>query len=810
MAQECLSTAENRQTVRYGEVRNVQYIYNSTRRSTGITALSYEAAVQYKADVEAGKTVKHPYIYTSTAGETFVIGSKFHANNITSYWESRFQAPKNDLVDMELDAIMLGPDVAIVTAPGEPFDYYYNEDGSNAWKNLVDETYGTPFVLGYCNGAQGYIPNSKAYDYNQGSTKWQEGSYESRITPYEKGSGEHMIELFGIMLEGLKNGTDSNRTHYCQHCKTEVTWKAYNGAKQLYTGHYYLLEDTMAPQIKIAPGETVCFDLNGKTVKGATRAFYTESNGKSTLNLMDTSLEQTGAALGRGGPIGAAAGFGGGGMLLDKGNTLNFYSGKLGTYESPYYSIRRGGVLRSNGTVNMYGGTILGSTASSFTGDYVTGNTSMKQVTADASAGTVSNAGIFRMYGGRIEAGKLEQITGVATTLPNGRYAYSETRTPVEEKAYCIHTTGKFIISGSAVADDLCVEGAAGDLFVVDNKTVPFTGYVQLSFYEELSGLNCKVGTTTDSTPLIDGTVTLTNGMGITQSGTTLTTALGEVYMTDSLGSGYYSSLIGAYNAYLKRNAADGVISLLTDSKDDITVTKDVCIDLNGYYITGNVTVADGATLYGKDSQTDDFTVDDEYAYGQMTHVKTQGTGTVTGQPGYLKIREKSGISFHKVELNIDTMSLRPGSVGVYYSAPFKGDEVVAENVRTFGISLSVENAGATQALTPGTYTTYTDFQPGETGNQTASTMVSNIMKTANSAAVNSANAETVIYGCAYLQTDDEVVFGTPVAMSLRQQMEAVDDIWRSLTEKQRDMVLSIRFRYSSVVENWDVPNILS
>ena len=222
------------------------------------------------------------------------------------------------------------------------------------------------------------------------------------------------------------------------------------------------------------------------------------------------------------------------------------------------------------------------------------------------------------------------------------------------------------------------------------------------------------------------------------------------------------------------------------------------------------MTVADGATLYGKDSQTDDFTVDDEYAYGQMTHVKTQGTGTVTGQPGYLKIREKSGISFHKVELNIDTMSLRPGSVGVYYSAPFKGDEVVAENVRTFGISLSVENAGATQALTPGTYTTYTDFQPGETGNRTASTMVSNIMKTANSAAVNSANAETVIYGCSYLQTDDEVVFGTPVAMSLRQQMEAVDDIWRSLTEKQRDMVLSIRFRYSSVVENWDVPNILS
>ena len=88
--------------------------------------------------------------------------------------------------------------------------------------------------------------------------------------------------------------------------------------------------------------------------------------------------------------------------------------------------------------------------------------------------------------------------------------------------------------------------------------------------------------------------------------------------------------------------------------------------------------------------------------------------------------------------------------------------------------------------------------------------MVSGIMKTGNSAAVNAANAETMIYGCAYLQTDDGFVFGDPVAMSLRQQVEGVDKIWRTLTDRQRDFVLAIRFRYSSVVEKWKVPNILS
>lgn len=805
MAQECLSTAENCQSVRYGEVRSIQYVYNSVRRSTGITALAYEAAVEYQAT-----SPSNPFRYTNAAGETFVIGSKFHANNIISYWETRFQAPKNDLVDMELDAIMIGPDVAMVTAPGEPFDYYYNEDGSNAWHNLIDDTYGTPFVLGYCNGAKGYIPNSKAYDYNLGSTKWQIGSYESRITPYEKGTGEHMVELFGIMLEGLKNGTSTDREGYCQHCGSNVTWNAYNGANLLYTGHYYLLEDTMAPQIKIAPGETVCFDLNGKTVKGATRAFYTSSGGNSVLNLMDTSPGQTGAALGRGSAIGAASGFGGGGIIIDKGNTLNFYSGNLGIYESDYHSVHRGGVVRCSGTINMYGGTVLGGVVSSFTGDYVSNNTTSKPVTKVATGATVNNTGTINMYGGRIMAGRMESIVGVATTLANERYAYSETRTPLEDNSYCVYSTGKFIVTGTAVVDDLCVDDTKGTVFVVDNKTAPFTGYVQLSFFEEPSGANAKVGTTTDNAALIAGTVTLRNGMSITQSGTNLITAQGEIYLKDSLGESYYSTLSGAYAAYQKRNATGGVIQLLTDSGDDLTITKDVCIDLNGFYVTGDIVVADGVTLYGKDSRTDDYTVDDEYAYGQMTHIACEGTGTVTGENGYLRITEKSSISFHKVDLEINTMSLRPGSVGLYYNSPFKGDEIVAEHIKSFGICLSVENASAAQAMTPGTYSIYTDFVPGAAGNQSASTMVSGIMKTGNTAAVNAANAATVIYGCAYLQTNDGFVFGTPVAMSLQQQVEAVDDIWKTLTEKQKDYVLSLRFQYSSVMESWDIPNILS
>ena len=806
MAQECLNTSANRQTVRYGEIRSVQYVYNSVRRSTGITAIAYEAAVQYQKEAET-KTMSHPWKYTNSSGEYFIIGSRFHAANIVSYWESRFQAPKNDLVDLELNAILLGPDAAFVTVPAEPFDYYYNEDGSNAWLNLVSDTYGTPFVLGYCDGAKGYVPNSRAYDYNLGSTKWMRGSYESSITPYAQGTGEHMIELFGMMLEGLVKGDSNERSAYCQHCKTQATWKAYNGIDTLTTGHYYLIEDTLAPQIKIGLGETVCFDLNGKTVKGATRAFFTSTNGGATLNLMDSSSGQTGQALGCGGTIGGASGFGGAAILVDKGNTLNFYSGSLGRYEKPYFMTQRGGTIRNNGTINMYGGMVLGGLSANFTGDYVTGNTSSKQVTKEGSGATVSNSGTFNMYGGRIEMGQHLQVTGVASVLPNGSYVYNETRTVLDSKLSCVHSTGKFRIGGTAVVDALCVEDTKGTLLVVDNQAMPFTGSVHVTFYGPVDEVT-KIGTTTSEEKLIEGTVTVENGLGFVQSGTNLNfgTAGTGVYMTSSLGSGYYSSLQSAYEAYVMRNGTDGQILLLTDTADAVTVTKSVCIDLNGFWATGEIRVTEGAVLYGKDSRTDDYTVDDEYGYGAMTQV----SGNVAGQDGYLKITEGNQISFHKVDLTIDTMSLRPGSIGLYYRAPFRGDEIVADRVVSFGICLSVESTSAAQSLTPGTYTTYTSFTPGADGNTTASTMVSGIMKTGNSASVNAANAGTKIYGCAYLQTDEEILFGDAVGMSLQEQVEAVDKQWRSLTERQKDFVLAMRFRYSSVMENWKIPNILS
>ncbi|MBR4863948.1 MAG: hypothetical protein IKU07_05170 [Oscillospiraceae bacterium] len=805
MAQECLNTSKNRQSVAYGSISTSQYVFNSVRKATGYSSLSYEAGLAYKA-AAAIKTQSHPWVYTSpTTGETFVIGSKFHASNIisSSYWDRRLQQPKGDLVDMELNVFMIGPELAFVTVPGEPFDYYYNEDGSNAWDNLLDDTYGRPFVLGYCNGAKGYVPNSKAYDYNLGSTKWQRGSYESSITPFEKGTGEKMIAVFDAMLDRAENGDNGIYQGACAHCEGTVTWVPYNGKADLTTGHYYLTDDTMAPQMKVAEKATVCFDLNGHTVKGATRAFYTTSGFNSVLNIMDLSPEGNGAALGCGGELGAFSGFGGCAVLIDKSNTLNFYSGQLGMYGKDYCIALRGGVLRNNGTVNMYGGTILGGKVGTPTGVYVNTSNAVKEATGTGLGASVHSSGTFRMYGGEILEGTLLEIHGTSTVKYDTINVYSETCTPIEGIGSCVYTEGKFYVSGNARIADLTVANDKGTLFILDNQTAPFEGSLHLSLPSALGG-SLKVGTATADAPLGNGILTLEDGIGIYRSGLELFADV-KLLLENGTDTSYFGSLEAALAAY-----EGGVLRLLADSNESVTLTKPVNLDLNGCDLVGEITLAKDGALFGADSQTDDFTVEDGIGYGRIVNLNNRG-GTVSGYNNtYLKVTGEEGISFHKVDLRITSMALRPGTVGLYYRSAFKGDEIVAANVRSFGISMGLENASSALAMTPGTYSAYTTFLPGDTGNQAASTLVNNIMRTGNTTEQNRQNANTVIYGCAYLQTDEGFLFGTPVGQTLRSQMEAVDTVWRSLTDRQRDWVLNIRYRYKDVLEEWKIPNILS
>ena len=115
-------------------------------------------------------------------------------------------------------------------------------------------------------------------------------------------------------------------------------------------------------------------------------------------------------------------------------------------------------------------------------------------------------------------------------------------------------------------------------------------------------------------------------------------------------------------------------------ARDVQTLTLDATVlDLNGFDITGNITV-DG-TLTVKDSATDDYDVSDG-VYGQITG---NVTGTLVAAEGYVAAAD----GFHKFDQYISHVNLRPGSAGIYYTATFLGDQVLMDEVQT-GVAVSL------------------------------------------------------------------------------------------------------------------------
>ncbi len=815
MAKNGLTTSGGRSTVEAGEIRTLRYYKNVVRNATGVSALAYEAAKYYQENIKEGT-----YVYTSPdTGEKYVIGSKFHASSLTSKWNVGLQTPADSNYAMEINTVCIGEDLAFVTGSGELFDYYYKENGvftpeNNAWRDLVNgDTYGTPFVLELCNGMNGYVPNYYAYDYNLGSTKWARGSYEAHTTGYSQGTGEDMIKIMRVMLDALADGTDANRTAPCQHCGVTVQWRPYDGKTALENnGHYYLLADNYTPQIHVKNNITVCFDMNGHTLSGETRVFYTVSGDSSTLNLMDSSPNQTGSVRGCAGATGAGGGFGGGAILVDKGNTLNLYSGNLEFYQKGINTVSSGGVVyvASGATMNMYGGTIHGGCAYSFAGEYLSNG--VKSAQRSAVGGTMYLAGTLNMYGGTIENGTLKQVTGYITQdrYDNDLYNYT-----VEDKVGngpCIYSAkGKVNVAGDAKVADIYFNAAPSGYFTVDGT---FTGKVNMSYNSELS--SDRVAKCTENTEILPGSLTYSFGDVETVVGDNyITIVAGAITKGVESGVHYYTTLADALRDY--RDSKTTYIRLRNHVGENVTVEKDTNLDLYGYSLDGDITVAKGATLYCMDYYTDDYNVSDDN-YGRLTGVITgnvEGVAPMTVSPlksgyraGYMKVNEKDGVSFHRVELQISKMSLRPDCAGVYYQSPFKGDQVVAKKVKSFGICLSVESADGAKTMLPGTYTAYTGFASGSNGNAKASTLVANVLKTQNGLAQNIANSQMQIYACAYLQTEDGFVFGIPVARSLRQQITDIDGVWDKLTDTQKAAVNKLYNTYKDLMQLWALSKI--
>jgi len=252
--------------------------------------------------------------------------------------------------------------------------------------------------------------------------------------------------------------------------------------------------------------------------------------------------------------------------------------------------------------------------------------------------------------------------------------------------------------------------------------------------------------------------------------------------------------------------ATENSTILQEDVTEAISVNEDTTLDLNGYTISGAVTVASGCTLTVKDSQTDDYTVGDEAGYGKLLDV----TGNVVAADGYLLITEEDGISFHKVDLSLTSVTLRPENAGIYYGGEFFGDELVAQNVDRFGIALRLKTApNAAYMKISSAYSWYEDFEAGDEGNAITGTLLKDVMKKACTTAENKERSQSKIYGSPYIRTKDgRYIFGQSQGYSLMQVMQMADAQWDNLTKTQKNAIEAMYDRFYSIISTWHLPNI--
>lgn len=701
----------------------------------------------------------NPVVGVTRIAERQKIASIHHANSVVSKYKSTSLTPGQ----LELNAFTIGKGFAMVTAPNELFDRYSSEatidtvNQYNDWEKLWDpDTYGEPFMMGYANDSKGYIAYQIAWDYTKGVLNWAgkdvyaQGSYETQTGWFERGTGEKIIDTYLWMLQTIDGtNTENTRTAYCQHCKKEAVWYPYTSGLEntvvLTSGHYYADKDIL-PGTSIRAVGNVCFDIVGRQAETELGRLFNLNSG-ATLNIQDSvgggSLTGTGYELNNK--------QNGGLIYISEGSVLNLYSGRLTNRIAEDRTINNGGVLEVLGTFNMYGGSVENGVS-----HWAGGNI------------YVAAGGAMNMYGGA--------VTGGTASIGHTK---------------CIVSRGALTVGGNARIDEarLWPNGSnppMADILTVDGK---LTGKVCL--YIESAVDDTDIGNLVNGGSYGPENLYFSGNSSvpyITGTDIVLGSPKAAAIYGENGFEGYAETVQAAINLC---QGTDKVISLQRKNGVANTVSKDVNIDLNGFRCTKALTVKNGATVYLKDSATDDFTG----SYGYLQGV----SGKVRAMDGYLLYTDNNGyVSSHAYSMAINTVTLRPGSAGIYYSGSLKTDGIVP--ILRSGIVVSLYNENPTVSGSDKTCL----WTEGGT-----SALVANILSADKDKTDNALCSTMPIYARAYLELEDgSIVYSDTVCVNLHGVVHAVDSQWDRLTDTQKKAVTAMYAAFEETMSGWDIPNL--
>lgn len=279
--------------------------------------------------------------------------------------------------------------------------------------------------------------------------------------------------------------------------------------------------------------------------------------------------------------------------------------------------------------------------------------------------------------------------------------------------------------------------------------------------------------------------------------------------LVDDVAYGY-AKLQDAVNAY-----SDGVVKLAADVEENVTMSGDLVLDMNGKTLTGNITGT--GTLQGMDTENNDYEGCGKIV-GTITGVQLSPSYNFTTDTGvvrtYLALTDEDAgeTSFHRVYLKITSTMLRPNyqiekengekeyAPGVYYKVTIAGDTHVLNAIETYGVAAG--KGEVPTALATGAFSAFDiaeDAQPA-TAITNNGTMIAGVMKETNETNKNVTNAETTLYGVPYITLENVVdadgnkvvIMGAAQGTTLKTALSAAYELWNNSGLTHADQITAM------------------
>lgn len=396
-------------------------------------------------------------------------------------------------------------------------------------------------------------------------------------------------------------------------------------------------------------------------------------------------------------------------VLVTSGGTLNIMGG--GAIEANTKDNR--GILYANGacSINVYG-TTLKNTATANNEAY--GNAVLCSYGQDA---------VMNCWGAQLIGNDLSPVI-----LANGAvnlYSCTVTGVPAQVGNYCDRTDDKAALN----LYDTTISGVD----VQDGKGLTVSGATKI------------------------GSLTMAEGVGFSASNLTADASIPgyptKAVLVDAAGKTAFVKDVPAEWATGKyqyvRLFGDAALAL-----DGQELVVDLCG--NDLQVTGN------GTIKAFDSANDTF---DESACGVLlagSGITVEKSIQAPNGNTYIAVTENGLTKLHRLEIVLNTVTLRTSAAGLYYKATYNCDRTLAKQVDNYGVVLSLYNLPGADFMTEeakGNYNAWTEAAtPFQSGVVATSGSVFGILKDSRTVARNNEMGRMKIYANAYIDLGGEII----------------------------------------------------